>query len=152
MKESLTFTASYFFAGDRHLSLFYTWQRKRLRNKSYCVNALSGLYLISTLIKLYLSRFFVWVSMPSRAYTSFLPDQGLESWSSVTKLCQCPLGLIPHFYHDHLRRWCWFYSWCQCPLGLIPHFYIIIGIAITRLYSGVNALSGLYLISTATAR
>ena len=38
--------------------------------------------------------------------------------------CQCPLGLIPHFY----RLWKLFkhdrsYWVCQCPLGLIPHFY-----------------------------
>ena len=40
---------------------------------------------------------------------------------------------------------------CQCPLGLIPHFYEK---KLTEVYKktnfGVNALSGLYLISTCT--
>ena len=62
------------------------------------------------------------VSMPSRADTSFLPrrnDLGVQR----RETCQCPLGLIPHFYEAlttekwrELKR-------CQCPLGLIPHFY-----------------------------
>ena len=38
------------------------------------------------------------VSMPSRAYTSFLRVNMLKKMLSVTMLCQCPLGLIPHFY------------------------------------------------------
>ena len=37
------------------------------------------------------------VSMPSRAYTSFLPYRSkVERWAG--RVCQCPLGLIPHFY------------------------------------------------------
>ena len=39
--------------------------------------------------------------------------------------------------------------WCQCPLGLLPHFYAILA----KDTSGticVNALSGCYLISTRT--
>ena len=39
--------------------------------------------------------------------------------------CQCPLGLIPHFYdviYDDLTP---IYKECQCPLGLIPHFYAV---------------------------
>ena len=62
------------------------------------VNALSGLYLISTPIKL------DWITR-----SSFV--------------CQCPLGLIPHFYGGALKRG-WAATLC------------------------VNALSGLYLIST----
>ena len=64
----------------------------------FCVNALSGLYLISTILKF------------SHLLTS-------------VAMCQCPLGLIPHFY----AYWCcniWSFKVC------------------------VNALSGLYLIST----
>ena len=58
---------------------------------------LSGLYLISTKIE-YNGNVF------------------------VANLCQCPLGLIPHFYkviglsEKDINM-------CQCPLGLIPHFY-----------------------------
>ena len=64
-------------------------------------------------------------------------------------LCQCPLGLIPHFYtvsiFDRFRAG----RECQCPLGLIPHFYKY-GLQIRgkHLMHSVNALSGLYLIST----
>ena len=37
------------------------------------------------------------VSMPSRAYTSFLHDKyGMQVKGK--HLFQCPLGLIPHFY------------------------------------------------------
>ena len=63
-------------------------------------------------------------------------------------MCQCPLGLIPHFYINppstllhHIWR-------CQCPLGLIPHFYSHWESTIAFQPSRVNALSGLYLIST----
>ena len=63
------------------------------------------------------------VSMPSRAYTSFLQREERSQKWLTNLMCQCPLGLIPHFYvHDTMRRW--------------PHV------------SSVNALSGLYLIST----
>ena len=87
--------------------------------------------------------------------------------------CQCPLGLIPHFYcmdstglmpmrtrvSMPSRAYTSFllcslqailqylYS-CQCPLGLIPHFYIKTLYTSIRKAGGVNALSGLYLIST----
>ena len=37
------------------------------------------------------------VSMPSRAYTSFLPEFTIMRLLGYQK-CQCPLGLIPHFY------------------------------------------------------
>ena len=37
---------------------------------------------------------------------------------------------------------------CQCPLGLIPHFYTKAQLEAVEVYKGVNALSGLYLIST----
>ena len=64
------------------------------------------------------------VSMPSRAYTSFL--QGLLTRE----------GVIPE-------------KMCQCPLGLIPHFYINVKMEdVDTSILSVNALSGLYLIST----
>ena len=37
---------------------------------------------------------------------------------------------------------------CQCPLGLIPHFYCKSNYGHDQAYAGFNALSGLYLIST----
>ena len=59
---------------------------------------LSGLYLISTL----------------REWIFQYPE---------TVVCQCPLGLIPHFYFFFFIFYSLFSSKCQCPLGLIPHFY-----------------------------
>ena len=63
-------------------------------------------------------------------------------------LCQCPLGLIPHFYIELSGKPPVSKSVCQCPLGLIPHFYRRSASKIVLLLFGVNALSGLYLIST----
>ena len=40
------------------------------------------------------------VSMPSRAYTSFLRRTEVSAQKSPKKMCQCPLGLIPHFYQQ----------------------------------------------------
>ena len=65
--------------------------------REYCVNALSGLYLIVTIRKLLKSQF--------------------------NSLCQCPLGLIPHCYEKGYSGTGRKVSWCQCPLGLIPHCY-----------------------------
>ena len=86
--------------------------------------------------------------MPSRAVTSFLRYTRERSplW---TKRCQCPLGLLPHFYFETLTSNMKKGYVCQCPLGLLPHFYDIMG---TKYHSvlkySVNALSGCYLIST----
>ena len=86
------------------------------------------------------------VSMPSRAYTPFLPTtytsykdvcRSVNALSGLYPIstsyyplflqsmcsCQCPLGLIPHFYYDPLPYIYYYESSCQCPLGLIPHFY-----------------------------
>ena len=60
--------------------------------------------------------------MPSRAYTSFLPLEWVKLYAPAIA-CQCPHGLMPHFYlkrSDFLKR---FLIVCQCPLGLVPHFY-----------------------------
>ena len=85
--------------------------------------------------------------MPFRAYTSFL----LHSWSQWTTRaycwCQCPLGLIPHFYAS-ISSSKIVVGECQCPLGLIPHFYFDMFAFYNCGPICVNALSGLYLIST----
>ena len=86
--------------------------------------------------------------MPSRAYTSFLPKrcqtQMVKSPSGVNALsglylistkrhvedwtriegCQCPFGLIPHFYMIKYHHCLMTVMECQCPFGLIPHFYV----------------------------
>ena len=89
------------------------------------------------------------VSMPSRAYTSFLQDTPEQHSGYPLQLCQCPLGLIPHFYKEGTETYTYerdtsvnalsglylistercspiyklVIHTCQCPLGLIPHFY-----------------------------
>ena len=63
-----------------------------------CVNALSGLYLISTYDDNMPEHWVHVVSMPSRAYTSFLLTSKHASKNKAAGVCQCPLGLIPHFY------------------------------------------------------
>ena len=90
--------------------------------KPMSVNALSGLYLISTQTAHSWSQLRQWVSMPSRAYTSFLR---WRRWSRniLMHSCQCPLGLIPHFYKAARNKLSVAIEMCQCPLGLIPHFY-----------------------------
>ena len=141
-----------------------------------CVNALSGCYLISTEICInFYPVFHGKVSMPSRAVTSFLPQIWQKKLVMLKTSCQCPLGLLPHFYlvsaADTQRPVC---QKCQCPLGLLPHFYInlvVLFAVITTIVSmpsravtsfllsavlrisgirilSVNALSGCYLIST----
>ena len=79
----------------------------------------------------------------------------ISTWNNIVALitlneCQCPLGLIPHFYvlfvHKRIEI-VWIV--CQCPLGLIPHFYQVDSDDGPHYHpEGVNALSGLYLIST----
>ena len=58
---------------------------------------LSGLYLISTALSVAEKIYNLHVSMPSRAYTSFLRYLQWHMMQCIT-MCQCPLGLIPHFY------------------------------------------------------
>ena len=109
-----------------------------------CVNALSGLYLISTPIKLktFVARD-IPVSMPSRAYNSFLPLKSKAKYEDEGYTCQCPLGLITHFYTiESFPDW-ESYRLCQCPLGLITHFYFDNERMIDWVYTSVNALSGL---------
>ena len=135
-----------------------------------CVNALSGLYLISTPIKLktFVARD-IPVSMPSRAYNSFLPLKSKAKYEDEGYTCQCPLGLITHFYGKRVLPFAinvttgcqcplglithfytiesfpdWeSYRLCQCPLGLITHFYFDNERMIDWVYTSVNALSGL---------
>ena len=63
-----------------------------------CVNALSGLYLIST----------------NATDLRMIHE---------TYVCQCPLGLITHFYSESQENTRLKTEVCQYPLGLIPHFY-----------------------------
>ena len=61
--------------------------------------------------------------MPSRANDSFLPARGvLNLIHRFVVKCQCPLGLMTHFY-DYEVRYKEGREVCQCPLGLMTHFY-----------------------------
>ena len=79
-------------------------------------------------------------------HTSFLPIAHFAIGMIVAK-CQCPLGLIPHFYAEEVPVDVVATMMCQCPLGLIPHFYLAEA-EVQKILECVNALSGLYLIST----
>ena len=87
--------------------------------------------------------------MPSRAYTPFLLESKLFIDAHNMGICVNALsGLYPistNNIHVIQRR----VSKCQCPLGLIPHFYCFRTNNLSRSYKYcVNALSGLYPIST----
>ena len=84
--------------------------------------------------------------MPSRAYTSFLQKRLCFARAVGVIRVNALSGLYLISTRD---RSCPQQTMvmCQCPLGLIPHFYDFV----EKYYSsktGVNALSGLYLIST----
>ena len=88
-----------------------------------CVNALSGCYLISTeddrkAILSYWDR----VNALSGCYLISTAQQIMLS-EELSGVCQCPLGLLPHFYPGKEKIMKKFICMCQCPLGLLPHFY-----------------------------
>ena len=112
-----------------------------------CVNALSGLYLISTKLLSWVLISMITVSMPSRAYTSFLHYIVVHQKSTTMWLCQCPLGLIPHFYENHTGGTI-SSDGVSMPSRAYTSFLRCNDKLHQRLWYSVNALSGLYLIST----
>ena len=87
------------------------------------VNALSGWWLISTFMAFVnYSNHGSSVSMPSRADDSFLHSLIFHSLL-LFSLCQCPLGLMTHFYGGETEVEVLDMDLCQCPLGLMTHFY-----------------------------
>ena len=68
----------------------------------------------------------VLVSMPSRAYISFLRLRQSFPKGRRRNKCQCPLGLISHFYPHNQYYQNIMISMYQCPLGLISHFYGVV--------------------------
>ena len=91
--------------------------------KWWSVNALSGLYLTST--KMYIGDFAeaVYVSMPSRAYTSLLLYVSIARRMQNTSRVNALSGLYLTSTSRHIVINTGQMRWCQCPLGLIPHFY-----------------------------
>ena len=87
------------------------------------VNALSGCYLISTESKEAAEEIVIDVSMPSRAVTSFLRKE-VEKYQHDIRRVSMPSRAVTSFLL--LIQMASMSSWklpCQCPLGLLPHFY-----------------------------
>ena len=120
------------------------WQRMRS-----CVNALTGLCLISTFSNRNVTGGRSFVSMPSRAYASFLLMRllGYQKVShrvnALTGLCL--ISTVSNEVYVAIVE----AKECQCPHGLMPHFYDrCVDVYVNFGYGGVNALTGLCLIST----
>ena len=93
------------------------------RYSQLCVNALSGLYLISTtkMDSRKIDQSFRVNALSGLYLISTYVDEIVDE---INEVCQCPLGLIPHFYSVGWKGLlAEDYAVCQCPLGLIPHFY-----------------------------
>ena len=60
--------------------------------------------------------------MPSRADDSFLLPASVGE-AMISLVCQCPLGLMTHFYVRTCSSIFMMNMACQCPLGLMTHFY-----------------------------
>ena len=86
--------------------------------------------------------------MPSRAYASFLPliigifvvriyGKGVNALTGL-----CLISTTRQEVYKNVKEM------CQCPHGLMPHFYEKLKIDLLGMTDGVNALTGLCLIST----
>ena len=88
--------------------------------------------------------------MPSRAVTSFLQEGELCEVRMQWYPCQCPLGLLPHFYS---RAWKIYVNVKSPSVNALSGCYLISTgerrFKWKRVLESVNALSGCYLISTA---
>ena len=88
------------------------------------------------------------VSMPSRAVTSFLHGDEIDLMYDDLSPCQCPLGLLPHFYKKYGAPSLKVNS-VSMPSRAVTSFlqerYVIEKVVES---CSVNALSGCYLIST----
>ena len=89
-------------------------------------------------------------SIPSRAYTSFLLTMKFKTTHKLKEHASMPSRAYTSFLLiNHFRKLLSDEELCQCPLGLIPHFYFSTAIKPGSSFGiRVNALSGLYLIST----
>ena len=87
--------------------------------------------------------------MPSRAYTSFLRDDNCSAWCRLSR-CQCPLGLIPHFYTMAIVYDADQHTIVSMPSRAYTSFlhYKVVSLFGREGSICVNALSGLYFIST----
>ena len=120
------------------------------RRRENCVNALSGLYLISTWVSVLSEWYLNWPRV--NALSGLYLISTLREWIfqyPETVVCQCPLGLIPHFYLWRERTARVRKQKVSMPSRAYTSFLPMIKNP-DGLYSTncVNALSGLYLIST----
>ena len=87
--------------------------------------------------------------MPSRAYTSFLREEVSMVRFLYIIRCQCPLGLIPHFYNIRLIASLSMKTIVSMPSRAYTSFLPVNTMSsFDSSQTCVNALSGLYLIST----
>ena len=133
-----------------YTSLLHGMPVERLGKGAYCVNALTGLYLIAT--RMTFSELCITgtiVSMPSRAYTSLLRQYCMHLMTTSLQ-CQCPHGLIPHCYIVNSSKTIDDLYEVSMPsrayTSLLPGYLPMVP---DEQYS-VNALTGLYLIATKT--
>ena len=125
---------------------FYTNKAYMVNKKCMCqcpVGLILHFYLINTLQSV------AWtdVSMPCRAYPSFLQhDRAVPK--IVERMCQCPVGLILHFYEERKktnRRLILVSMPCRAYPSFLPCLFKE---EYLHLLHCVNALSGLSFIST----
>ena len=112
---------------SRAVTSFLPWDRVTAeRSKQHRVNALLGCYLISTYTGVQQgdARTPCGVNALSGCY--LISTEYSQRWSRILRsVCQCPLGLLPHFYGAVCKMECTQVDLaCQCPLGLLPHFYV----------------------------
>ena len=88
------------------------------------VNALSGCYLISTIDQHCNTYGYSRCQCPLGLLPHFYKGEGVIM-RKIDNRCQCPLGLLPHFYHSSMYPVVAAENVCQCPLGLLPHFYML---------------------------
>ena len=108
----------YFFIGiSLSLCPFIIWQLASCRIKSIFSRTFKiNNYLSFSIFFNYLS-----LNLPFKA-THFYIITVMDKHR--TRKCQCPLGLMTHFYAVYsLRSQSLKVSKCQCPLGLMTHFY-----------------------------
>ena len=111
-------------------------------------NALSGLYLISTMILL-CQKVIQRISFNALSGLYLISTRICRGFYRFTYVSfQCPLGLIPHFYRGCLQQWTSMNIAVSMPSRAYTSFLLGQKRKPGKESYGFNALSGLYLIST----
>ena len=109
-----------------------------------CINALSGGYLISTPNDDNCIALSGCINALSGGY--LISTNHSSSWRIRCRRYQCPIGRLSHFYVA-VKKIPWWMVGYQCPIGRLSHFYKFLS-HISFDIKSINALSGGYLIST----